>query len=329
MRKFLSIVIPRYKETEKEIFPLLASINTQVGVDFSDMEVIIANDGGGTALDKNFLGMFGIDNTQIELEENGGPGVARQAGLNAAQGEYVMFCDADDSLHNVGVLGALLQEAEQNAPDMLSTSWLEELIDETGQYCYITHENDATWMHGKLFRRNFLMQNNIRFHDKLRVHEDSYFLCIAASLAERNRYLPITSYVWKHRSNSITRRDSGIYTFASIPEFIRACSLAHAEVERRVPEQMEYKILQFTLYNYFSFHRPEWQNPEHAEYRKKAEESFAKNIAPMWHYWLEAKPQTVANIYNEERKKNFNGCMETETIGAWLKRLGLKQHLRR
>ncbi len=325
MRKFLSIVIPKYKETEKEIFPLLASISTQVGVNFSDIEVIIANDGGGIALDKNFLYMFGMDIAQIELEKNGGPGVARQAGLNAAQGEYIMFCDADDSLHNVGVLGALLQEAKQNAPDMLSTSWLEELVDETGKYCYITHENDATWMHGKLFRRNFLMQNDIRFHDKLRVHEDSYFLCIAASLAKRNRYLPITSYVWKHRPDSITRRDGGIYTFASIPEFIRACSLAHAEVENRVPEQMEYKILQFTLYNYFSFHRPEWQNPEHSEHRKKAEESFAKNIAPMWHYWLKAESQTIANIYNEERKKNFNGCMETETIGAWLKRLGLKQ----
>ena len=45
MRKFLSIIIPRYKETEKEIFPLLSSINGQVGMDFSDIEVIIATDG--------------------------------------------------------------------------------------------------------------------------------------------------------------------------------------------------------------------------------------------------------------------------------------------
>ena len=35
MRKFLSIVIPRYKETEREIFPLLSSISGQVGVDYS------------------------------------------------------------------------------------------------------------------------------------------------------------------------------------------------------------------------------------------------------------------------------------------------------
>ena len=56
MRKFLSIIIPRYKETEKEIFPLLSSINGQVGMDFSDIEVIIATDGKeNPELDQGFL----------------------------------------------------------------------------------------------------------------------------------------------------------------------------------------------------------------------------------------------------------------------------------
>ena len=100
MRKLLSVIIPRYKETEKELFPLLASVSTQAGIDFSDVEVIIASDGGGAgALDKNFLGLFGMEIRQVSLAENKGPGVARQAGLDAARGEYVMFCDADDILH--------------------------------------------------------------------------------------------------------------------------------------------------------------------------------------------------------------------------------------
>ncbi len=140
MRKFLSIVVPRCKETEAEIFPLLSSIHNQAGIDFSDIEVLMANDGGDVpTLDKDFTELFNFQIKQINLKENGGPGVARQAGLDAAQGEYVMFCDADDLLHSVGVLGAFMQEAEKSVPDIITSSWLEELRNENGGYRYITH----------------------------------------------------------------------------------------------------------------------------------------------------------------------------------------------
>jgi len=46
------------------------------------------------------------------MKENKGPGVARQVGLDAAQGKYVMFCDADDMIHNSGIIGAMIQEME-------------------------------------------------------------------------------------------------------------------------------------------------------------------------------------------------------------------------
>lgn len=325
MRKFLSIVIPRYKETERDIFPLLSSINGQVGVDFTDVEVVIANDGGGAGpLDASFPALFDVEIRQICLEKNGGPGVARQAGLEAARGTYVMFCDADDTLHNVGVLGALMQEAEKSAADILASSWLEEIKAPEGQYSYLNHEQENTWMHGKLFRRAFLTSSSVRFHPELRVHEDSYFLCVAAAAAQKTRYLPITSYVWKYRPDSITRRNGAVYTYESIPTFIRACCMAHREVERFAPEQMEYKIVQFTMYNYFSLHQPGWQTPENAEYLKAAEEAFAAQIAPFWRYWEKAAPERIAEIYNQERGKSFIGCVEREPIAAWLQRLGLK-----
>jgi len=324
MRKYLSIVIPRYKESEKEISPLLSSISGQIGIDFPDIEVIIANDGDGSGpLDKNFLALFDYDSRQINLPSNGGPGVARQAGMENATGEYVMFCDADDTLHNVGVLGAMMQEAEQSAPDLLYSSWLEEIVDQNGRFRYITHENENTWMHGKLLRRRFLEHGNIRFHDTLRVHEDSYFLCIAAAAAEKTAYLPATTYVWKYHPDSITRRDGAVYTYESIPTFIQACLMAHKEVERINPSQMEYKILQFTLYNYFCFHQPGWLAPENAKYLKAGETAFAAHIAPFWHYWKDAAPENIAQVYNQERSRSFVGCVEVETVGDWIQRIGL------
>lgn len=326
MRKFLSIVVPRYRESELEVFPLLSSISGQVGVDFSSIEVVFANDGGGRGpLDTDFLSLFGLDVQQIQLEENRGPGVARQVGLDAASGEYVMFCDADDTLHSVGVLGALMQEAEKTAADMLTSEWLEEIREVSGGCRYVAHRIENTWMHGKLFRRQFLVQNDIRFHKELRVHEDSYFLCIAAALAERRNHLPVTTYVWKFNPDSITRRNGGAYTYESIPTFIAACNMAHREVEKRRPEQMEYKILQFTLYNYFCFHQPGWQAPENAGYLAAAEEAFVTNMASFWHYWKEAPPERIAEIYNQEREKSFAGGVENETVWEWLRRIGIEK----
>lgn len=323
MRKFLSIVIPRYRETEKEVFPLLSSINGQLGVDPDDIEIIIANDGGGLGpLDDDFLALFDIEIRQVNLEENRGPGVARQRGLDVARGDYVMFCDADDTLHSVGVLGALIQEAVTNVPDIITSEWLEEIKNpQTGKLLYLPHQIENTWMHGKFLRRAFLQQNNIRFHDQLRVHEDSYLLSIAAAISSRNRHLAITSYVWKFRDDSITRRNEGIYTYEAFPTFVEACSMSHRELEQRGAANMEWKIIQFILYVYFSMQMKEWHDETHAKYLKESEETFAKWMVPFWHYWNDATPERRAEIYNQERSRSFNGRVERETIDSWAMRM--------
>lgn len=323
MNKFLSIIIPRYKETEQDIFPLLTSINNQIGINFSEIEVIISTDGGGGDIfDKNYLNLFNFKTIQVVNKKNNvGPGITRQYGLDVSKSEYVMFCDADDVIHNVGVIGALIQECKSVKPDILTSSWLEEGIDDNGNYIYLTHEVENTWMHGKFIRRQFLIDNNIRFHDELRVHEDSYFLAITQAMAKEMRFLPITSYVWKYRSNSITRRNGAIYSYESIPEFIKACTLAHQEIEKKKPEYIEYNIIQFILYNYFSLHLPNWQTEEVKEYLRNAEEAFVKWTKPMFHYWEEAKPETIAKLYNEERDRTFKDALENETIQEWFKRI--------
>lgn len=325
MGKFLSIVIPRHKETEKDVFPLLSSINGQVGIDFADIEAVISNDGEKETepLDEGFFSLFGFGIRQITCKENRGCGPARQAGIDVARGEYVLCCDADDTLHNVGALGAVMQELETHLPDMLVTAWLEELVDGAGRRRYITHENDNTWMHGKLYRRRFLSDQGIRFPDFLRVQEDSYFNGLAAAFAEKRLYLPITSYVWKYNPKSTTRRDGGVYTYASAPDFIRSCALCYGEIDKRAPEQMERKVLQFTVYNYFCFHQPGWLAPCHAEFLEKAERAFVSYIDPFWHYWENADPKVIAEVYNQERQRSFVGCVERETVWEWLLRIGL------
>ena len=326
MRKFLSIVIPRYSETERELFPLLSSINGQIGVDFDDIEVIVSTDGGGQPLlSKGYVDLFyNLQIKQVKLDENRGPGVARQNGLDAALGDYVMFCDADDTLHNVGVLGALIEDAERESPDMLTSSWLEEIENDDGKMLYLTHEQENTWMHGKFLRRRFLQKNNIRFHPDLRVHEDSYFLSVASAYADKMHHSQCLSYVWKWSPNTITRRNNGLYSYDSVETFVIACTESFKIVEQVRKETMPYKVVQFVFYHYFSLHQPDWLDESKKIYRDAVEARLVERIAPFWHYYTEQTPEFISEVYNNERSTRFTNLIENETLYQWFDRLGLE-----
>lgn len=72
----LSIIIPSYKETEKEIFPLLSSINNQVGIDLDTIEIIISRD-GTNEINLDIFNYLNLNIKQIISKENKGPGIAR------------------------------------------------------------------------------------------------------------------------------------------------------------------------------------------------------------------------------------------------------------
>lgn len=325
MSKILSIIIPRYKETEFDLFPLLSSINIQVGINFDDIEVIISNDGGSDIkLDDTFLSLFSFNIRQVYLTENKGPGVARQNGLDHAYGDYVTFCDADDCLHSVAVLGAFMNEIKQYEPDILTSSWLEEIKDQEGNVLYLTKELDNTWMFGKVLKRSFLSKHNIRFHDNLRVHEDSYFLSIAAELAENRRYLPLTTYVWKFRPDSITRKNNGIYGWGSMPTYIDAITMSIKELEDRGYTNLNYKVSQFICYIYFMTQSENWNTDDKLSYKTDMEKAFKEKITPFWHYYQETDESQFKEIYSAERVKNFANQIEIERFADWIKRLEIE-----
>lgn len=316
--KTLTVVVPYYKETEDEMFPLLSSLNNQVGVDFNELEVIIVNDGANNKPSKNFLALFkNLKIRAIVMNENRGPGVARQVGLDNATGEYVLFCDADDILQNVAAISLFLQEIHNNHPDIITSQWVEE--NKVGdKLVYITHEDEATWMHGKAFRRMFLQTKGIKFHDELRVHEDSYFLAIAFANTDNVRKIMFTTYVWKYVEDSITRRDNAIYTFDSFVTFLNAISLSMEEIVKVNPDLVVTKIVQLLMYTYFTVHSALWAAEDKAEYREQVTKTYFKILDKYKEYFNACTDEMFVQLYNAERAKpTFAGYMEEETIREW------------
>lgn len=319
MRKFLSIIIPRYKETEQSMMTLLSSINNQIKIDMDDIEVIIVND-GTDYLNEEFCNLFQYKISQMLLSTNSGPGVARQAGIDISAGEFIMFCDADDILYSNDILTIFFNKIDRcnDYPDMVISSWLEET-----ERDLLIHENENTWLFGKLFRKKFLEKNNIKFHPDLRVHEDSYFLALCRALTKNIIVVKNFSYIWKYTKSSITRANDKEYSYVSIPEYIKTFSLASEIIEQKNPNDMPHRVTQFLMYIFFNSHQPNWQDESKKEYLNAVEEAILQYLPRYMKWFTNQAIETIRWEYNEERKRTFSDFIETETFESWLKRLNL------
>ncbi len=115
----LSIIICVYNTDIKHILECLDSItdSTLLGVR-GDYEICIIDDGSGTdysAIAKEY-------GARLKKTENRGIFAARGAGLDIARGDYVCFCDSDDTVSHDYYL-PMLKTAESTGADIIINGW--------------------------------------------------------------------------------------------------------------------------------------------------------------------------------------------------------------
>ena len=148
----------------------------------------------------------GLTINLIYSPENKGPGVARQIGIDHNQMcDYIMFLDADDMLLP-NAIDTLYGEAKRNGLDVLSSDFIAEQPNQSNNIMR-SADVPVTWLHGKIYRAQYLKQNNIRFRDDLRMNEDSYFNLVAINSTVRKAKLAESTYLWRHNKKSVTRED--------------------------------------------------------------------------------------------------------------------------
>ena len=160
----ISIVIPTHNESLEIFKPLLNSINTQIGINFSqDIEILICSDAEHNSLKdadyseyKNICDIIRF----IDSPVKNNIGLNRQAGIDNAKGEYVFFCDADDMLFNAGVLRELRDNIEKDPADMYCFDFIEE-VPRAHDNTYINHPFNWTWCFAKAYRVQFLKDHGV------------------------------------------------------------------------------------------------------------------------------------------------------------------------
>ena len=147
MRKpFFSVIVPAHN-SERYLRKCLHSVKMQT---FIDYELIVVCDAC-----TDTTGMIAIDYAdKVITTQYGMDGMARNAGIDAAEGEWILFLDDDDWWIHEYVLSELHKVAERlgNKADMITFDFIWKGIG------YISNQanrmNIAVW--SKAFRRDFV-----------------------------------------------------------------------------------------------------------------------------------------------------------------------------
>lgn len=212
----LSIIIPVYN-VEQYIGRCLQSCLSQPHVTPEEYELVIVNDGtkdSSMAIVEEMT--RGCTNVTIINQQNQGLSMARNAGLKAAQGEYVWFIDSDDWIED-NCLHGIIERLERTKVDVLQLQYKNVYNDDIpSDEHYSTIKgigNSKKWMventyftavQFMIYRREFLLQNNLQFYPGI-YHEDSEFkpkvVYLAATCAS---YDKVVYNYFKGNANSIT-----------------------------------------------------------------------------------------------------------------------------
>lgn len=216
----IDVIIPAYNVPDAILFRCLSSIACQELV--GELEVTIVDDASTeqnyAEVIKSFENILKIN--LLRYSSNGGPGVARQYGLEHTSNGYVTFIDADDTFNGSLALKALRNGIEMNNGLYQMCVGVFDEVHEAGvpdgQTLLMPHEGDMVWMFGKLYRRSFIDKYNIHFHESSRANEDNGFNTLIRLLAndqEQINFIPAHVYYWHESPNSITRANDCQYSY--------------------------------------------------------------------------------------------------------------------
>lgn len=233
----LCIIIPAYNCIDTIELTLDSITRQKISIDY---EVVLVND----CSDYDYLKFIEkykdkIKIREIKTEKNVGPGGARQLGIDNTFSKYIIFIDSDDCFYDEYSVDKMYNEINNNDYDVVICNFFCER--DINSY---VKQRDLIWLHGKIYKRKFIDDNNIRFNNT-RSNEDNGFNRLIFLMEPKVSFLDEVVYIYKKNPNSITRINNGIFKFEGIEGYCYNMNWAMDEALNR--GQHLYKIARVSL----------------------------------------------------------------------------------
>ena len=211
-RKSISIIVPVYK-TERFLSACIASVLAQT---FTDFELILVDDGSPDSCPALCDAAAEKDSRiRVIHQKNRGLSGARNAGLDAAEGEWIAFVDSDDTI-TPDFCAKLYHAAQEAGAQMAVCNYRQ--VDEAltpirEQYLHVRQEvltPEQALEHStllpymvvwnKLYHRSIFAQ--LRFAEG-KLNEDTLLIAYAYEKAEKIANIPDAMYLYRKVAGSI------------------------------------------------------------------------------------------------------------------------------
>lgn len=299
--KRLQFLVPQYKEKEETISFLLDSIECQVDIDKKDIGVIICSDGGEYILDKKFLKKYSYD-IQYVICKHRGVSATRNSAFLLSDADYIMYCDSDDGFCNTFALKIIFENIISNENkgkpfDLMSSKfYVEKQADDKNTWGMSVFDHNNIYIHGRVYRRQFLVDNNLYFNEKIWANEDSFFNISTNFFSKNTKALNIPIYCWRGNPMSVTHDPK--YIMKTLHQLIYSND---SVIEMMVKLNKDKKDIAKSAFDvickvYLDMNKPGWHEKENFQYK----DTTIKTLK-----WYIFKHSSKCEVLSDEEKKNI------------------------
>lgn len=312
-----SIIVPVYN-VEQYLSKCLDSILKQ-GLENYGYEVILVND-GSTDGSVNVCEQYCQTHSNFRLihQNNSGVSVARNRGIDEAQGEYIILVDSDDYLLDNGLKMAVEHFHDRTDVDVISyfssyDFWEKKqitnniTIDGTG-HDFILQRGIVSFCWLFAYRKQFLDHHNIRFKPYI-VGEDQLF---TASVLLANPHIVGTDaniYRYVVRNSSATTKRSIEHTRRCVDDYLRSyqdlSSLLEKYKIKEKPSVYKKCIYELNFKKMFGFSRILSSAYSHSEFKEVSQKCKAIGFIPIIKSKNSIKEKIKIWLMNETMKHYY------------------------
>lgn len=216
----VSVIVPVYKVPLEYLRACLDSLTAQT---MQECEFILVSDGAPEA-ECSICEEYSAKDSRFIFfkQEHSGVSATRNFGIEHAQGEYITFVDADDwieqntnettykysKINNSDIVLWDMQKTNDTKKtwrntniNHLNSNQIESIL---ANLVHPQQLNIARGCPAKLYNKNFLISNNIKFSTNLAIGEDVLFNIQAINSTKKISYLSTVLYIYRQHSSSAT-----------------------------------------------------------------------------------------------------------------------------
>ena len=261
--ELISVIIPVYN-VKSYLRKCADSVFAQT---FRNLEIILIDD-GSTDGSGELCDQLAKEDARVRVihKENRGPAEARNVGIRASTGDYLYFLDSDDAISAVTLnhlwtacirtkadvaFGDFIRFSEEEIPGERRTFTVQPVETKEMIRRMLLNQGVGHQAWGKLYRRSFLNDHNVRFREGLHREEDIGFNLTALAHCTHAKECPYPLYHYRRSldTQSHTYRPNIRRETDETLAWYREIIAEHYPDDPRMDELYRFRELWGTLYN--------------------------------------------------------------------------------